>query len=78
VRALEEPSLAVNAANDRAERDAEGNTLRVSPCYGGYRTPAEDDCLAPVRERAWSSPIYVDQPSKPSGEGLEPSPDPGT
>jgi hypothetical protein len=60
VRALEAPSPAVNGANLRAERDANGNATSVRPCFGGYRTPADDDCLADVRERAWSSPIFVD------------------
>jgi hypothetical protein len=62
VRALEEPSMAVNGASQRPEFDAAGDVVRTEPCHGGYRTPATDDCLAPVRERAWSSPIYVDQP----------------
>jgi hypothetical protein len=60
VRAIEEPSPAVNAGQLRCEYDEAGNCLRVHPCYGDYRTPASDDCLAPIEERAWSSPIYVD------------------
>jgi hypothetical protein len=62
VRALEEASLAINGANQRTEFDADGNATRTSPCHGGDRTSPEDDCLAPIRERAWSSPIYLDQP----------------
>ena len=53
---------AVNAATLRAEFDTDGNALRTRPCYGDYRTPSDDDCLAPVSERAWSSPIFLNQP----------------
>jgi hypothetical protein len=60
VRAIQEPTPAINGANLRVERGASGIAVRVEPCHGGWRTPADDACLAPVRERAWSSPIYVD------------------
>jgi hypothetical protein len=59
VRAIQEPTLAVNAALLRCVPDGEGGCAEVKPCYGDYRTPAGDDCLAPNEERAWSSPIFV-------------------
>ena len=62
VRAIQEETLAVNGANLRTEYDEQGNAVRTNPCYGDYRTSFEDDCLAPVQERAWSSPIFLDQP----------------
>jgi hypothetical protein len=58
-RAIEEPSQAVNADNLRCEYDANGICTSVRPCHGDYRTNYEDDCLGPVEERAWSSPIFV-------------------
>jgi hypothetical protein len=61
VRALQETTPAINGANLRTEFDREGNPVRVTPCSGSYRTPADDDCLAPANERAWSSPIFVEQ-----------------
>ncbi len=60
VRAIQEETPAINAANLRTEFDAKGRATRVTPCHGGYRTSADDDCLAATRERAWSSPIFVD------------------
>ena len=51
---------AINGDPMSTEFDAQGRATKVKICSGSYRTPAEDDCLAPVSERAWSSPIYVD------------------
>lgn len=59
-RAVQEPTLAVNAAGVRCEYDEAGVCVAVNPCFGDYRTERSDDCLAPNEERAWSSPIYVD------------------
>ena len=60
VRAIEEPSMAVNADNLRCRFDKNGKCIAVDPCLGDYRTEYQDDCLSPTEERAWSSPIFVD------------------
>ena len=59
VRAIQEPSLAVNGDPLRCERDETGSCVRSHPCQ---RRPdgLPDDCLAEVEERAWSSPIFLD------------------
>jgi hypothetical protein len=54
VRAIEEPSPAVNAGTLRC--DEEGD---CRPCFGDYRTSPDDDCLSLNEERAWSSPIFL-------------------
>jgi hypothetical protein len=61
-RAIEEPSPAVNGANLRCKYDESGRCLEVHLCAGDFRTPASDDCLDQIEERAWSSPIFVDLP----------------
>lgn len=56
VRAIQEPTPAVNAGGVRCEGDG---CMSVAPCYGDWRTDYTDDCLADNEERAWSSPILV-------------------
>jgi hypothetical protein len=58
-RAIEEPSPAVNADGLRCSWGPNGECTEVHPCYGDYRTPYDEDCLARTEERAWSSPIYI-------------------
>jgi hypothetical protein len=57
-RALEAPSLALNGDPLFPEFDSEGRVVSVRLCRG---EAGMDGCPAPVRERAWSSPIFVDQ-----------------
>lgn len=61
-RALQEESLAVNGDNLRCTLDESGSCIDVNPCSGDPSlTDVQDDCLAPVQERAWSSPIFVNK-----------------
>jgi hypothetical protein len=60
VRALQEPTPAVNGDPMRCERDEQGRCVKARACSAaGPRFEPEDDCLSEVRERAWSSPIFV-------------------
>ena len=59
VRALQEPTQAINGDPLSPQRDRAGRTLRTTPCLG---PGTEDGCPSAVQERAWSSPIFVDQP----------------
>jgi len=63
VRAIQEPSLAVGGDPLRCERDAAGRCIKTRPCYAsGPKFDPSDEFLAPIEERAWSSPIFL-QPS---------------
>lgn len=59
VRAIQPPTPAINGDDLRTTFDENGNAVSTRPCYGDYRVALDDDCLAPERERAWSSPIFV-------------------
>jgi hypothetical protein len=61
VRAIQPPTPAINGSLIRTSFDEDGAAVSTRPCYGDTRTAFDDDCLAPARERAWSSPIFVDQ-----------------
>ncbi|MGI9292653.1 MAG: DUF3604 domain-containing protein, partial [Pseudomonadales bacterium] len=61
VRAIQNATPTVNGAQLRCEHDESGQCVKVHPCHGDFRTAADDDCLALVEHRAWSSPIFIDQ-----------------
>lgn len=58
VRAIQALTPAVNGDPLRCERDESGRCVRGHPC-GEREDGTPEDCLAPVEERAWSSPIFV-------------------
>jgi hypothetical protein len=69
VRALQEPTLAVNGDPMRCDRDADGNCLQGNLCpAAGPDADPDDPCLSMVRERAWSSPIFVRHAGTSPGE----------
>ena len=57
VRAIEAPTLAINADNLRCDRDASGARAKIDLCAP---RPFDAYCLAETEQRAWSSPIFVD------------------
>ena len=57
-RAFEAPKPGINGGNVRCERDASGACQSVQLCAASG--DPYDDCLAEIRPRAWSSPIYTD------------------
>ena len=60
MRALQVATPAVNGDPMRCERDPSGQCVaaKMCPASGAGFDPG-DDCLAPVQERAWSSPIFL-------------------
>ena len=58
VRALQEASPAINGDPLRCTRDEAGTCIRSRLCEIGP-DGKPDDCLSPVEERAWSSPIWI-------------------
>lgn len=58
-RAIQEPTMAINADPLRCVRDEFGQCIEVNLCYGDYRS-GDDECLSQTEHRAWASPIFVD------------------
>ena len=63
VRAIQEPTEALNGDALSCTRDAEGRCTEARLCRsGGFDAPVPEHCRAPVEERAWSSPLFVTRP----------------
>ena len=60
VRALQEPTPALNGDPLRCIRDERGRCIEARPCLS---PTSDDECTAEIQERAWSSPIFVRPPT---------------
>ena len=58
VRAVQEPTEAINASGLDCELDQNGRCIKVNLC-GDSKGKGNGDCLSLTEERAWSSPIFV-------------------
>ena len=58
VRAVQEPTEAINASGLDCELDQNGRCIKVNLC-GDPNGKGKGDCLSLTEERAWSSPIFV-------------------
>ena len=58
VRAIQEASPTIGAANLSCEFDDSGKCIKVNLC-GEVSGQGEGDCLSDSEERAWSSPIFI-------------------
>jgi len=62
-RALQQATPAIGGDPLRCETDEHGNCVRANSCpAAGPNFDANDNCLSPVQERAWSSPIFLRGP----------------
>jgi hypothetical protein len=60
VRAIQMETDAVGGDPLRCEYNEFGECIKIRPCYAsGPDFDPSDDCLAPIGERAWSSPIFL-------------------
>jgi len=58
VRAVQEPTEAINASGLDCELDQNGRCIKVNLC-GDPKGKGKGDCLSFTEERAWSSPIFI-------------------
>ena len=60
VRIIQKATPAINGKQIYLSHEL--NDVNVNICKGSYKTNMQDDCLHPIEERAWSSPIFVNKP----------------